>query len=100
MGKSGGRTTTKEQAENLNAVSMETEDPPTETYLLQEELKVVDICIGSRSPVTSGFSDQAPLKDFEDITRSAGLRSMAKRESNYATISTTKMGNLPTVADP
>jgi hypothetical protein len=32
MGKRGGRTTTKQQAENINAVTMETEDPPTETY--------------------------------------------------------------------
>jgi hypothetical protein len=41
---------------------METED-------LQEELEVVDICFGPRSPVTSGFSDQAPLKDYEDTMR-------------------------------
>jgi hypothetical protein len=33
-----------------------------------------------RSPVASGFSDQARLKDYEDIIRSAGLRSLAKIE--------------------
>jgi hypothetical protein len=53
----------------FNAVSMETEDPPTKTCMLQEELEVVDICFGPRSPVTSGFSDQAPLKDYKDTMR-------------------------------